>query len=77
MTLPQGFFIVLWISVFFLISVWCSQVALSKTRNEVKTKQGWWGIMQWWYGVGFMIFVVLSIFFSFIFWMVIKFLGNG
>lgn len=74
-SLIAGIFLILWILIFFLASVWCAQLALVKGR-EFARQGNWWVKFQWWYGVGFMIFVIVSIFFSFVFWMANKLLES-
>jgi len=73
-SLIAGIFIILWILIFFLASVWCAQLALVKGQEFIRQAH-WWVKLQWWYGVGFMIFVVASFFVSFVIWLASKLMG--
>ncbi len=65
MTLVTIIFYILWILLFFAASIWCMQVALIKSKEFIKN-QHWFVKLQWWYGLWFSIFLVGSIFFSFV-----------
>jgi hypothetical protein len=60
---------------FFAVSVWCVQLALSKSQEWVRDKN-WWIKFQWYYGVGAIIFVIASVFVSFVIWLAIRLMGG-